>query len=146
MGCGVVAAKDTCGCRLGDVLRNVGCCDGIPAGEIGGIGAFDDCVSTGPVPTKNPRPFATPFGANAAESPWLGWPAVWDAWERPYCGLMAGWVGYDGVDGARWCPREGTGGGDIAEAYEEVGETAPDCDLARWPLKGEVLEDPAEFE
>lgn len=59
---------------------------------------------------------------------------------------MAGCDGNDGVDGARWCPREGTGGGDIAEAYDEAGDAAPDIDLARRPLKGDDLDEPAEFE
>lgn len=34
----------------------------------------------------------------------------------------------------------------MAEANDEVGETAPDCDLAREPLKGEDLDEPAELE
>lgn len=34
----------------------------------------------------------------------------------------------------------------MTDAYDEVGDTAPDCDLARGALKGEDLDEPAEFE
>lgn len=69
MGCGVVAAKEACEARLGDVFRNVGCCEGIPAGEIGGTGAFDDCASAGPEPVHSPKPLGSPFGEPAGEFP-----------------------------------------------------------------------------
>lgn len=50
---------------------------------------------------------------------------------------MAGWDGVLETDDVRWCARAGNGGGDMAEAYEEVGEAAP--------VNGDVLED-VEFE
>lgn len=46
---------------------------------------------------------------------------------------MAGWDGVLETDDVRWCARAGNSGGDMAEAYEEVGEAAP--------VNGDVLED-----
>ena len=34
----------------------------------------------------------------------------------------------------------------MADANDEVGEAAPDCDLARGALKGDDLEEPVELE
>lgn len=102
MGTVVLAAGKACTIGWGDVFRNVGCCEGIPAGDMGGIDAFEACASIELAPPWRPMLLEQLLG-EPATFPCPVWPALeFICDDEAYCGLIAGWSGVEGTDGVRW--------------------------------------------
>lgn len=82
------------------MFRNVGCCDGMPAGEMGGIDVLPDWVPVHGKPCEA-GPIEAPF--EGPDVPCLVWFTLFVICDdEPTCVLMAGWDGVVETDDVRW--------------------------------------------